>query len=61
MTRENEPLDSALSVRMFTPVDAVQLTELLHAAYAELGAMGLNFTAVDQSVETTRYRARGGQ
>lgn len=49
-----------LSVRPFDDSDATELTELLHEAYAELGAMGLNFTAIDQSVDTTRKRARGG-
>lgn len=48
-------------MRQFDDTDAPALTELLHEAYAELGDMWLNFTAVDQSVETTRYRARGGQ
>lgn len=48
-------------VRLFEDDDAAQLTELQHAAYAELGAMGLNYTAVDQDVETTRERARGGR
>lgn len=37
------------------------LTALLHHAYAPLGAMGLNFTAVDQSVETTQRRVASGQ
>jgi GNAT superfamily N-acetyltransferase len=37
------------------------LTALLHRAYARLAAMGLNFTAVDQSVETTRRRVESGQ
>ena len=32
------------------------LTALLHRAYAHLAAMGLNFTAVDQSVEMTQRR-----
>lgn len=49
-----------LLVRPFTVGDAEELTSLLHRAYAELGAVGLNFTAVDQSVDTTRRRARGG-
>jgi hypothetical protein len=35
------------------------LTALLHRAYAPLGAMGLNYTAVDQSVETTARRFGG--
>ncbi|WP_183086170.1 GNAT family N-acetyltransferase [Mycetocola tolaasinivorans] len=54
-------MDPALSVRPFRASDAAPLTDLLHAAYAELGAMGLNYTAVDQDVETTRARALGGQ
>lgn len=49
------------SARLFEDDDADRLTELLHAAYAELGAMGLNYTAVDQDVATTRERARGGR
>lgn len=48
-------------VRRFEDADAAALTDLLHEAYAELGEMGLNFTAVDQNVATTLYRARGGQ
>ncbi len=40
-------------VRRFEDADAEDLTELLHAACAELGAMGLNYTAVDQDPETT--------
>jgi GNAT superfamily N-acetyltransferase len=54
-------MDSSLSVRTFASSDAGPLTQLLHSAYAELGAVGLNFTAVDQSVETTLLRAGGGQ
>lgn len=48
-------------MRLFEAADAAPLTELLHAAYAELGEMGLNYTAVDQDVETTRARALGGR
>ncbi len=47
--------------RPYQDADAAPLTELIHAAYAELGAMGLNYTAVDQSVEVTRQRAQDGQ
>lgn len=47
-------------VRLFRPEDAEPLTRLLHEAYAELGAMGLNFTAVDQDVATTLRRAEAG-
>ena len=54
-------VDPTPSVRLFEPADAAPLTELLHVAYAELGAMGLNYTAVDQDVETTLVRATGGR
>lgn len=37
-----------------------ELTALLHRAYARLGAMGLNYTAVDQTAEVTRKRIQGG-
>lgn len=39
----------------------VELTALLHAAYASLAAQGWNFTAVDQSVQVTRERLAGAQ
>ena len=39
----------------------VELTALLHAAYASLAAQGWNFTAVDQTVEVTRQRLAGAQ
>ena len=48
-------------IREFEDDDAEPLTALLHRAYAELGARGLNFTAVDQSVRTTLFRASGGR
>lgn len=53
-------MQGQLNVRPFADSDAEELTDLLHRAYAELGALGLNFTAIDQSVETTRQRSRGG-
>lgn len=37
------------------------LTALLHRAYARLGKLGLNYTAVDQTVQTTRARIASGQ
>jgi GNAT superfamily N-acetyltransferase len=50
------------TLRPLAPADSLEtLTALLHRAYARLGAMGLNFTAVDQSVETTRERFASGQ
>ena len=51
---------TGLRIRPFEVTDARALTRLLHRAYAELGAAGLNFTAVDQSEATTIYRASGG-
>ncbi|UCR88970.1 GNAT family N-acetyltransferase [Mycetocola spongiae] len=47
-------------IRPFHPADAPGLTRMLHLAYAELGARGLNFTAVDQDVGTTLERCAGG-
>lgn len=38
-----------------------ELTTLLHDAYAYLGDMGLNYTAVDQSPATTLRRIGSGQ
>ena len=50
------------SIRKLHPSDSLlELTELLHAAYARLGALGLNYTAVDQSPEVTAERIAGGQ
>jgi len=54
-------VDPELVVRLFRDADAAPLTDLLHEAYAELGAAGLNYTAVDQGVETTRARAGAGR
>jgi GNAT superfamily N-acetyltransferase len=51
-----------VALRPLAPSDSLEaLTALLHRAYARLGAMGLNYTAVDQSVETTRARFASGQ
>jgi GNAT superfamily N-acetyltransferase len=51
-----------LTVRPISATDSIEeLTQLLHRAYARLGAMGLNYTAVDQTSETTRRRIDGGQ
>jgi GNAT superfamily N-acetyltransferase len=50
-----------LRVRPLGPADSlVELTGLLHRAYARLGAMGLNYTAVDQSPRVTAERIAGG-
>jgi GNAT superfamily N-acetyltransferase len=56
-----DAVDPSLAVRLFADADAGPLTALLHAAYAELGERGLNYTAVDQDVATTRVRARAGR
>ena len=48
-------------IRLFSESDSiVELTSLLHRAYAHLGKLGLNYTAVDQSSEVTAKRIRGG-
>ncbi|MFX1679769.1 GNAT family N-acetyltransferase [Mitsuaria sp. CC2] len=53
---------TALTLRPLTPEDSIEaLTALLHLAYASLAAQGWNFTAVDQSVQTTRERVASGQ
>ena len=50
-----------LRIRQLSPADSLEeLTHLLHRAYADLGALGLNYTAVNQSTETTRLRIAGG-
>lgn len=48
-------------IRQLEAADSIsELTRLLHAAYARLGAMGFNYTAVDQTEEVTQNRiARG--
>lgn len=49
-------------IRPLSPSDSLlELTGLLHRAYARLGAMGLNYTAVDQTVDVTRERVSAGQ
>jgi GNAT superfamily N-acetyltransferase len=53
-------MTSGVALRAFRDEDAAEVTDLLHRAYGELGARGLNFTAVDQDVETTVRRASAG-
>jgi GNAT superfamily N-acetyltransferase len=49
-------------LRPLAPGDSLEaLTAMLHRAYARLGAAGMNFTAVDQPVHTTRERFASGQ
>jgi GNAT superfamily N-acetyltransferase len=50
-----------VEIRPIRPDDSVEeLTELIHSAYAHLKSMGLNYTAVDQSVSTTLERIKAG-
>ena len=50
-----------LHIRRLQSTDSLeQLTGLPHRGYAQLGAMGLNYTAVDQTVEVTAERIQGG-
>jgi GNAT superfamily N-acetyltransferase len=54
-------LDLPVSIRTLRAADSIaDLTALLHRGYARLGDLGLNYTAVDQSEETTRRRAHRG-
>ena len=49
-------------IRELEATDSIDdLTELLHEAYRPLGAMGLNYTAVDQDSATTAKRIKRGQ
>lgn len=53
---------SSIIIRPWSSEDSYQeLTSLLHRAYAELAERGLNFTATDQTVETTQRRVESGQ
>jgi GNAT superfamily N-acetyltransferase len=50
-----------IEIRQLGPEDSIEeLTALLHRAYARLGRMGLNYTAVDQDVDVTRQRIAKG-
>lgn len=52
---------SKFFIRPLNESDSLEeLTKLLHRAYKPLGDAGMNFTAVDQSVEKTRERASLG-
>lgn len=61
MSLQTMPPRSAPEVRLFSESDSIaDLTDLLHRAYARLGKLGLNYTAVDQTAEVTAARIRGG-
>jgi GNAT superfamily N-acetyltransferase len=50
------------TIRLLAANDSLEeITAVLHRAYARLAAMGFNYTAADQDVETTRKRFDGGQ
>ncbi|MGE5093710.1 MAG: GNAT family N-acetyltransferase [Betaproteobacteria bacterium] len=52
---------AALDIRPLRETDSLEdLTLLLHRAYASLAAAGLNYTAADQGIETTRKRVANG-
>lgn len=51
-----------MHIRLLAETDSIaDLTRMLHAAYARLGAMGFNYTAVDQTEEVTRERVAAGE
>lgn len=53
---------SSVTIRPWSSEDSFEdLTELLHRSYTELARQGLNFTATDQTVETTIRRVESGQ
>lgn len=52
----------SLVIRALAETDSLaELTALLHAAYAQLGQLGFNYTAVDQGEDETRRRIAGGE
>ena len=55
-------MSPSIRLRHLAETDSLDaITRLLHRAYARLGAMGLNYTAVDQAVAVTRQRIERGQ
>jgi GNAT superfamily N-acetyltransferase len=53
---------SAFPIRALRASDSLdELTALLHCAYAPLGALGFNYTAVDQDTATTQRRLANGE
>ena len=59
---DRRDLVSEVVFRPLEPTDdLIELTELIHAAYASLGAMGLNYTGVDQTPEVTAERCADGE
>lgn len=57
-----DALPEPLVIRPIEPQDSYErMTEILHAAYARLAAMNLQYKAVDQPVSVTRERAETGE
>lgn len=55
-------MNTSIIIRPLAPTDSMdELTQLLHRAYARLGKMGLNYTAVNQTPDVTASRIRDGQ
>lgn len=51
-----------MTIRLLESDDSIaDLTDLIHSAYAALGDMGFNYTAVDQPVSVTRERIAEGE
>jgi len=51
-----------VKIRRLEPDDSIaDLTDMIHRAYARLGDMGFNYTAVDQPVSVTRERLEEGE
>lgn len=54
--------DGDVTIRRLRETDDLHaLTELLHRSYAQLAAMGLNFVATYQDVDTTRSRIENAE
>jgi len=52
----------AIEIRLLQSTDSIaDLTAMLHSAYAQLQRLGFNYTAVDQSEQTTLDRIAGGE
>lgn len=51
-----------LEIKIITDDQSFErVTDILHAGYAQLAALGFNYMAVDQPVEVTRKRAMGAE
>jgi GNAT superfamily N-acetyltransferase len=60
-TKIQKDIVPGVRIRLLAATDAfIDLTDLLHRAYASLGELGLNYTAIDQSAEVTEQRIHGG-